>query len=329
VLEIIQNYVTVPKVMLGDTGIVSTKLGLGTAWWPKYTEFNKVVQVVETAFKVGIRHIDIAPLYGSEEIIGNVLEVTGKPEDLVIATKACAYWDFDLDIEYYAYSPEAIKRSVDRSLKRLGVDRFDIIYIHDTRPIDLSFIFSDRGVLSVLENFKKEGTLSLIGMATKDLGCLEYAVESGRIQAIQTFHTNTILNRTASESLYPMAREKGVAILDSAPFAGYILATGPVEDAKYNYFPAKADVIEAVKRVETLCHKKGISLQEAALAFALNHPDVGTISISTSKPERICEWTKALVCPLTGKDFDELVEAAGPSFPLAGTLLEERLLANG
>ena len=324
-----QHAVGVPKVALGGTGAVSTRLGLGMAWWPGYTEFSKVVQVVETAFEVGIRHIDIAPLYGSEEIIGNVLKVTGKPDDLVIATKTCAYWDFDLGIEYYAYSPDAVRRSVERSLKRLGVDRFDIVYLHDTRPIDLPYLFHENGALSVLETYKKAGTIGLIGMATKDLDCLADAVGSGRVQAIQTFHTNTILNRTASEALYPMAREKGIAILDSAPYAGYILATGPIDGARYNYFPAKADVMEAEKRVEALCHRKGVSLQEAALAFALHNPYVATISISTSKPERVREWTNALACPLSGADFDELAEAAGPSFPLAGTLLEERLLANG
>jgi D-threo-aldose 1-dehydrogenase len=324
-----QDYVIVPKVTLGRTGLTSSKLGLGMAWWPRNVEFKNVVKVLETAFKVGIRHIDLAPLYGSEEIIGNALQHIGYPDDLVLSTKVCAYWDFDLDIEYYAYSPDAVRRSFERSLKRLKIDKFDIVHIHDTRAIDMPYVFAENGALSVLEGLKNEGAVNLIGMATKELDCLSYAVESGRIQAIQTFHSNTLLNRTASERLYPLASAHGVAILDSAPFAGYILATGPVENAKYNYFPAKQDVIDAVRRIESLCRFKGVSLQEAALAFALSNPYIGTLSISTSNPERIKEWTMALKCPLTRQDFAELLDAAGPSFPLAGTLLEERLQANG
>lgn len=314
---------------LGTTGITTTRLGLGMAWWPRQVSFDSVIEVLEAAFDAGIRHIDLAPLYGSEEIIGHALSAMGRPDDLVIVTKACAYWDFDLDIEYYAYSRDAVRRSVERSLKRIGVDRIDIVHVHDTRAIDLPWVFDDRGALATLEELKREGVIVSIGMATKDLDCLMVAVRSGRFDVIQTFHTNTLLNRTAHDALYPAARERGVAVLDSAPFAGYILGTGAIEGATYNYFPAGEDVVAAVRRVEAVCRGKGVTLQEAALAFPLRHPDVRTLTVSTKRPKRISEWTRALECPLTDADFAEIIEAAGPSVPLAGSLLQERLRPEG
>src|ERR1041384_5639563 len=116
------------RVTLGRTKLVSTRLGLGCAIWPLTCTFDGVVEMLRTAFQVGIRQLDIAPLYGTEEIVGLALKYAGAPQDLVLATKVCAYRD-DLGIAYREYSERTVYRSVERSLKRLKVHHLPIVHI--------------------------------------------------------------------------------------------------------------------------------------------------------------------------------------------------------
>jgi aryl-alcohol dehydrogenase-like predicted oxidoreductase len=82
---------SVPRVVLGRSGITSTRLGLGCSIWPLKIPYHQVLDTLRTALELGIRHIDVAPIYGTEEIVGRALHDLGIPKDLVLATKACAY----------------------------------------------------------------------------------------------------------------------------------------------------------------------------------------------------------------------------------------------
>mgnify|MGYP001017244430 CR=1 FL=1 len=116
--------------------------------------------------------------------------------------------------------------------------------------------------------------------------------------------------------LWPQARAKGVSILNSAPYAGYILATGARPDARYNYVPAGEDVIEATRRLEAACAAKGIDLATAALAFSLRNPDIDVTIPASGKPKRVGEWVAALDVTLSDEDWGEILAAAGGQYPL-------------
>lgn len=306
----------VPPVTLGRSGIVSSRLGLGCAVWPLAQPYETVVEVFRTAFELGIHHIDVAAKYGTEEVVGRALKDAGAPADMVLATKACSYED-DLGICYREYSAATIQRSVERSLKRLRVDHLDIVHIHDCEPGDLPAIFAERGALRALVDLKRQGVIRSIGMGAYPLQCLQAAVDSGEVDHIQPFHTYTLLNQEAEERLMPSARARRLSLLNNAPYAGYILLTGAVPGARYNYAPAPQQVIDAVTRIQTVCDRKGISLAAAALAFSLLDPKVDVTVIGASNPQKLRE--RAAVCgvPLTPQDFAEMIQAADGSYKIA------------
>ena len=307
------NAAIVPRVTLGRSGIVSSRLGLGCAVWPLAQPYETVVEVFRTAFALGIRHIDVAAKYRTEEIVGRALSDAGRPADMVLATKACSYVD-DLGICYREYSAATVTRSVERSLKLLGVDQLDIVHIHDCEARDLRAIFADRGALGGLVDLKRQGVIRSIGMATYTLECLQAAVDSGEVDHIQPFHTYTLLNQDAVTTLIPAARAKQLSILNNAPYAGYILLTGPVPGAQYTYAPASEDVKEATRRIEAVCVRKGVTLPTAALAFSISDPLVDVTVIGASTPQKLKERAAALSAPLSRADFNEMINAAGGSY---------------
>lgn len=306
----------VPEVTLGRSGLISTRLGLGTGGWPLQCSHEQVVEILHTAVDCGIRHFDTAPLYGTEEIIGRALREIDLPTGTVLATKMGFYQD-DLGIFYRNYTAAVAHRSVERSLKRLGVDSLSIVHLHDVKTEDLPQVFAAEGALRGLLDLKQQGVISSIGMATRGFDCLQAAINSGEVDHIQTFHTYTLLNQTAQTGLFPQARVRNLSILNAGPLAGFILATGAKPGALYSYKPASPQVMEATQRLETLCAKKGVPLPVAALAFSLRNPDIDVTIIGADSPTQVKENVQALACPLTPEDFEELMAAAGGSFPPA------------
>jgi D-threo-aldose 1-dehydrogenase len=313
---ILTKQTSLPTVALGRTGLVSTKIGLGTAAWPREVPYEQTLEMVRTAFEAGIRYIDTAPLYQTEEIVGRALKDLGLVDKVVIATKAGSYSDLEIGAYYKAYRAGQIRRSVERSLRRLGRDALDIVHIHDTEIEDLDAVFGQGGALEGLIALRSEGLVRAIGMGALSLKCLRAAVDSGEVDAIQIFHTYTLLNQSAADTLFPAALEKNVSILNSAPYAGYILATGAVPDARYNYAPARPSVVEATRRLEAVCAVKDVDLPTVALAFSLRNPDIDVTIPASGKPKRVQQWIDALRLPLTGDDWDEILAAAGGQHPM-------------
>ncbi|TFG67071.1 MAG: aldo/keto reductase, partial [Anaerolineales bacterium] len=251
-----RNLPSMPKVTLGRSGIVSTKLGIGTANWPHHVSYEETITMLQAALDAGIRHIDTAPVYQTEDIIGKALQEIDLPADIVLATKAGSYSEPSLGSTGKDYRADTIYRSVERSLQRMGVDHIHILHIHDPRAEHMSQVFAPDGALAALQNLKDQGVIGAIGMGTVVLSCLQAAAESGAFDILQIFHTYTLLNQSAEETIFPTCRQANISILNSAPFAGFILATGAVPGAEYNYSPASPEVIAATQRLEEVCAQK-------------------------------------------------------------------------
>lgn len=311
---------TTPQVTLGRTGIRTSRLGLGTAAWPRQISDEQIIEMLATCFAVGIRYVDLAPVYLSEDIVGRAFQAMDLPRDLILATKAGSYSRSDPDFGALGqdFSADTIYRSVERSLKRLGMESLHIVHLHDPDERHLPQIFARDGALAALVDLKSQGVIRAVGMGTLSSKALLAAVESDAFDVLQIFHTYTLLNTTAKEELFPKALAKGISILNSAPFSGYILATGATPDARYNYAPASPEVIEATRRLEGICRAKGVDLPTAALAFSYQAPEIDVTVVASGKPERVAAWVRAFSAPLTSEDFEELLGAAGGPYPVWG-----------
>ncbi len=166
-------------------------------------------------------------------------------------------------------------------------------------------------MLDRLLALKAQGLIRHLGMATWDPRAHRRALEHGAFDVIQTFHVNTLLNRTGG-ALYAEAEARNLGICDSGPHGGYILATGPVDGAQYSYSPATPEAMAAARRLQEVCREKGVRLADAAIAFALRQPLVDVVVVASGSPRHITSWVDALESPLTDQDFRELVHAAGP-----------------
>lgn len=306
----------VPKAVLGRTKQISSHMGLGFGAWPFQIPYKQFLDTLRSAFDYGIRHLDASTLYCTEKLLARALKDLDVPDDIFLSTKACAFRDDEIGIEYQEYSGKTVVASVERSLRQLQVDCLDCVHIHDPLPEDLDQVYAKDGALDALLDLKQQGVIKSCGMATVSLESLQTAIDCGQFDHIQFFHSYTLLNQEAMANVIPAARAKNLSVLNNAPQAGFILATGVVPNACYNYWPATQDVIDATARIEEVCKRKGVAIAEAALAYSLKCREIDVTVVGAESPERIYQCVKAYNSPLTSADFEEMIAAAGGPYPI-------------
>ncbi len=307
---------TIPDVVLGRTGLRTTKLGIGTATFLAKRSDDELLAVMRAAFKAGVRHLDTARVYGTEDRVGRLLPEADPPSDLLIVTK-CGRAPEEED-----YSADGVRRHAETSLRCLRLERLPVLLIHDCMPWHLDQLMGPDGALAGLRRLQAEGLVGHIGMATRAIECLKAAITSGEFDIIQFPRHYTLLNQPARRELLSQAKEKNLGTINVSPFAGSILATGAVDGALYGYRPAIPEVVEAVRRIEQRCAALNIKLPIAALAFSLTEPLIDVTVIGTVSPTELHDDITAFATPLTRDQLESIAAAAdidpmvlgGPSY---------------
>ena len=301
---------------LGTTGLKVTELGFGAAplgnlFRPLPDEAARAsLAAAETA---GFGYYDTAPFYGfglSERRLGDALRarrnivlstkvgrllkpVPGPVDQTVVRHGYATPMPFE---PVYDYSYDAVMRSYEASLQRLGLSRIDILYIHDVGRLT----HGDRnaahmaeltrgGGLKALEELREGGAIAGFGMGVNEVeACLE-VMEHARLDVILLAGRYTLLEQTALDELFVLCEKVGTGIVIGGPYNSGILAVGTKTGAPlyYNYEPAPADVIEKVRRIEAVCDRHGVPLAAAALQFPLAHKLVASVIPGLDSPERV------------------------------------------
>jgi D-threo-aldose 1-dehydrogenase len=233
--------------------------------------------------------IDTASKYcagSAERCISRALAaVGGLPDGFVLATKAAG------DRETGDFSGERVKRLVAESLARLGVDRIQLMYLHDPE-YQLTFaeaMAPGRPVRALIE-LRDQGVLAHLGVAGGPVQLMRDFVATGEFEVVLSHNRFTLVDRSAGP-LMDDARQRGVAFVNGAPYGGGILAKGPDAQPKYAYRPAAAAVVGSVRAMQRACQAHGVSLAAAALQFPLREPRVTSTVVGVSEPARIAEIT--------------------------------------
>jgi D-threo-aldose 1-dehydrogenase len=283
-----------PLRPFGQTGLRVTPLCLGCAPLASMPGIydpvpeEQALDVLRALFASPINFLDTAPAYGggqSERQIGRVLaELGGLPPGCVLATKA------DCDFASGDFSGDQTRRSIERSLELLGVDRLQIVYIHDPEYAKTTFEESvaPGGFVEALQRCKREGLIEAIGMAGGPIDLMIRYVETGAFDAVLTHNRYTLLDRSA-EPLLGLAARRGMAVLKAAPYGGGMLAKGPDRWSKYAYRAAPPELIERVRRIEQLCLRYGVPLAAAALQFSLREPRITSTVVGMTHPDRLAQ----------------------------------------
>ena len=276
---------------LGDTGLLVSPLCFGCAPlgdMPETFGFSvakeRAHQTLRTAIESPVNFLDTAASYGdgeSEKRIGEVLrELGGVPPGYVVATKA------DRDLSTGDFSGEQMRRSVERSLKLLGMDKLPLVYLHEPEHASYEDTMAPGGAVEVLVNLKEEGVIEHLGVAGGPIDLMIRYIETGAFEAVITHNRYTLINRTA-EPLLNRAAELSVPLLNAAPYGSGILAKGPDVYARYAYQDATQELIETVRAMFEVCAEYDISLATAALQFSMKDPRVVSTVVGLSRPERV------------------------------------------
>jgi len=276
---------------LGKTGLYVSPLCIGCAPlgdMPETFEYgvdeDRAFRTLEAVFESPINFLDTAASYGdgeSERRIGEVLKKKGGlPEGVVLATKA------DRDLQTGEFSGDQMRRSVERSLGLLGLDRLQLVYLHDPEHESFEHMTSPGGPVEVLRDLRDEGVVEHLGVAGGPIDLMIRYVRTGLFEAAITHNRYTLLDRSA-EPLLDVADERGVALLNAAPYGSGILAKGPEAYSRYAYQEAPKEMVEKVRKMQVACQEFGVPLAAAALQFSMRDPRVVSTIVGISRPERV------------------------------------------
>ncbi len=326
-----------PRRTLGKTGVSVTALGLGGA--PVGDLFEKVSdtradEVVQAAYQSGVRLYDTAPWYGhglSEHRIGRPLRWQDRG-DFVVSTKvgrvytrpreperfSTTPWVGGLPFELrFDYSYEGVLRSYEDSLQRLGLNRVDMLVIHDLdseyhepEQLALHRRALEQGGYRALEQLKGRGEIRGIGAGINDHRMMQYFLDRFELDFFLVAMPYTLLDQSPLETDFEACRQRGIGIVIGAPLASGILATGAVEGATYAYQPADAEILERTRRIQQVCDELEVRLPAAALQFPLAHPCVAAVIPGATQATIVTDNVRNLLAPIPAELW-QLLKAKG------------------
>jgi D-threo-aldose 1-dehydrogenase len=300
---------------LGNSGLEVTLLGFGGAPLGDFSARLPEPQALATvaaAHAAGLTMFDTSPLYGnglSEHRFGHVLRQ--KPRDSFVLSTKVGRWmrprpEAEIDRGWFKgglnfeavvdYSYDGTMHALDQSFQRLGLNRIDVLLIHDVdvwthgeEGYRAHFRTAMDGAYKALAELRASGTVGAIGIGVNEIQpCLDFAA-AGDFDCFLLAGRYTLLEHAALDELLPTCARKGIGIMLGGPYNSGILATGAVPGAKYNYFDAPPEILDRVGRIEAVCRRHAVPIAAAALQFPLGHPSVSTVipgAISAAEVER-------------------------------------------
>ncbi|MFE6287271.1 aldo/keto reductase [Streptomyces sp. NPDC057877] len=302
------------------TGLSTLGFG-GGAIGNLYTEVTEeqAYEAVTAAWQRGVRYFDSAPHYGlglSERRIGAALRehprdrytlstkvgrrlepAAGTGDDLAHGFAVPAthrrVWDFTAD---------GVRRTLEGSLTRLGVDRVDIVYLHD--PDDHAEEALRDGY-PALERLRAEGVVGAIGVGMNQSALLTRFVRDTDIDVVLCAGRYTLLDQAALTDLLPAALARGVSVVIGGPFNSGLLAD-PRPTATYDYAPAPAELLDRALRMRALAERHQVSLRAVALAFCAAHPAVASVLVGARSAAEVHDCADQFATPVPAAVWQEL-----------------------
>jgi D-threo-aldose 1-dehydrogenase len=269
------------RVTLGKTKLQVSRLSLGGAPIGRLLgerADETVHDIVHRAYELGIRTFDTAPLYGSgasERRLGRALAQLPRDE-IVVATKVGRLIRPDetgTPRPNFDFSYDGVMHSVDESLERLGLDRVDILHIHDA---DRHYDEAMSGAYQALIKLRREGVIGAVGAGMNQQEMPARFAREGDFDCFLLAGRYTLLDQVGLKELLPLCIEKRIGIIVGGVYNSGILVN-PQPGATFNYRPAEAPWLEKAQRLQAVCQRHETPLMAAAIQFPLAHPAVATV----------------------------------------------------
>jgi D-threo-aldose 1-dehydrogenase len=315
-----------PRVPLGKSKVTVTRLGVGTV--PIGGMFAAVAEetaqaMLQRSWELGLRYYDTAPLYGhgvSERRLGEFLQK--RPRDqFVVSTKVGRLLlpEPPADPKRYSigsspfqgagplyptfdFTYDGAMRSVEESLRRLGLDRVDVLLIHD--PDDF-YEEALAGAYVAIDKLRREGVIGAIGVGMNQAEMLARFARETDVDCFLVAGRYTLLDHAALSELLPLCVEKRIAVIIGGVYNSGIL-TDPRPGATFNYRPAEARWLERARRLKQVCDRHGVPLMAAAIQFPAAHPAIATILTGVRSAQEIEENERMFRFPIPSALWQEL-----------------------
>jgi D-threo-aldose 1-dehydrogenase len=302
------------RIRLGRTGLMVTPICFGTSGlgdmpdtYGYDVDAERAKATMRAIFDGPVNFVDTSRIYGmgrSEERIGAAIrERGGLPADFVISTK------LDRDPRTNAFDAAQARRSLEQSLDALGLERIDLLHLHDPEHSrSLAEATGRDGALRELFRIKEEGLAKAVGLAAGPVTMMIPLLRDWDFDALITHNRFTLANRNA-EAMLDLARSKGIAVLNAAPYAGGVLAKGSSDYPRYVYQEASAEALDPIRRIEAICLRHGAPVGAVALQFSLRDPRIASTICGVSKPERVKQTLDWARFPVPQSVWEELKAA--------------------
>ena len=314
---------------LQRSGIALTGMGLGCAQLGGLYQAMSDAEaqsVVDAAWEEGIRYFDTAPYYGytlSERRLGAALRERER-DSFVLSTKAGRLMLLDSGVRpgengwaqplpfrpYFDYSYDGIMRSHQDSLRRLCMDRVDILYVHDIGrathgPMHHHYWkqLTLGGGFRALTQLREQGSVGAIGLGVNEWQAVVKALDECDIDCALLAGRYTLLEQAARIPLLDLCARRGVGIVIGGPFNSGILAGG----RKFNYEDAPSAIVTRVEAITAVCCDYAAPIQAAALQFPMAHPAVVSCVAGAHSPEQLRQNAAWFAQPLAAGLWQELV----------------------
>jgi len=290
----------IERTKLGRTKLAVSRICFGTSslgdmpdTYGYGVDEERAERTVDAIFDSPVNFLDTSRIYGfgrSEERIGKVIRKRGGlPSGFVVSTK------LDRDPETNRFDASQARRSLEASLEALGLDRVDVLHLHDPEHAgSLEETAGGNGALPELFKMKEEGLATAVGLAAGPVDIMMPLLRDWDFDVLITHNRFTLTNRNA-HSMIDFACARGVAVLNAAPYAGGVLAKGSGSYPRYVYQEASEEMLDPVRRVEAVCAKHGVPPGAAALQFSMRDPRITSTICGVSRPERVAqtlEWAR-------------------------------------
>ncbi|MEV0408847.1 aldo/keto reductase [Actinoallomurus sp. NPDC050550] len=321
---------------LGTSAARVTRIGFGAAaigGLYASVDAADAEAAIQAAWDGGVRYFDTAPHYGvglSEERLGAFLRE--RPHtDFTVSTKVGrllvpaevpppdgvdGFHGTPARTRVRDYSRDGVRRSLDDSLERLGLDRIDIALIHD--PDDHVEQAIDEAY-PALRELRDQGTVGAIGVGMNETAALARFVRETDLDCVLVAGRYTMLDHSAAEDLLPLCAERGVGVIAGGAFNSGLLAA-PRPGMRYDYAVAPPSVLARALRMKEICERHGTPLRAAALQFTAAHQAITTVLLGARSAAEVSDGLRMAGFPVPAKLWSDLRSDGllGGEFPVAG-----------
>jgi aryl-alcohol dehydrogenase-like predicted oxidoreductase len=290
---------------LGKTGLKVPVLGYGASSLGAEfhsIDLNEAMRSVHTALDLGMNFIDTSPYYGrgmSEVLLGVTLRDVAR-DRFTLCTKLGRYAP-----DHFDFSARRVAESIDVSLERMKTNHLDIVLCHDVEFVDMNQIVEE--TLPAIDKARQQGKVRFVGVSGYPMKVFRWVLERANLDVVLSYNHYTLQN-TMLADLVPLLKQKGVGIMNAAPFSARLLTNQRLP----SWHKATPEVREVARRAAEHCQRRGVDIAQLAVQFSIRHPDLATCIVGSANPNNVRKWVQWAEKPIDQQLLNEVLAILKP-----------------